>query len=471
MRCAHGRIHTPRHRSGVVNECRGGKTAVWIAGLVEHMETLDAVGTFWIVGKPERKVAGRLTFNDVDGLELNLIGSLHDPLEVLSRHTGPVISVPLAEMYGMGSEPVRIVGETTGGYVTLDKCWRKSGHFPLIEGSSPAQEVYRSSSAFLGAHFGEDEPLVFTGVRTSIQNVEHWVGIPAASIELDYAEHSNEVEQLRIISTPREKMVAKTDLGELELVFGHRLGGDHILESTIRQKQALGLRFLEPQPLGDILRACKSLQDLVTVGVNAPVSIDSVRLWHADLDSAISFYARLIGATGQEGNKPPHPIDMLFTFNDIGGLQGVAKWIDVACKYQLVINILLSHKYRPSGFVEHRFFDAITAVETFARLQSQEKHINRYKVKRLSHWAGAAFKALVGDVDQWVDLVWNVRRDSVVHRGLREEKVSQLLLLAESLYFLVILCLLRECDAPARALERIQEHERFTNAASKLRRA
>ena len=433
------------------------------------METLDTVGTFWIAGKPERKVAGRLTFNDVDGLELNLIGSLHDPLEVLSQHTGPVISVPLNEMYGLVNEPVRIVGETTKGYVTLDKCWRKSGHFPLIEGTSPAQEVYRGSSAFLGAHFGEDEPFVFTGVRTSIQNLEHWVGIPAASIELDYAEHSNEVEQLRIISTPREKMVAKTDMGELELVFGHRLGGDHILESTIRQNQYLGLRFSEPQPLEDTLRVCKSLQDLVTIGINAPTSIDSIRIRHADLDSTIGIYTRLIGATGQEINKPLHPLEMLFTFEDIGGLQSVAKWIEVASKYRLVINILLSHKYKPSGFVEHRFFDAVTAVETFARLRSQEKHINRYKVKRLSHWAGTTFKALVGDVDHWVDLVWNVRRDSIVHRGLREEKVSQLLLLAESLYFLMVLCLLRECDAPGRALERIQEHERFIYAASKLR--
>ena len=119
------------------------------------MENLDVTGTFWRAGKPDRKVSGRLTFNDADGLELSLIGSLHDPKEVLSRHTGPVVSVPLDELYSLDSESIRILGETPKGYVTLDGCWRKSG-------SSPSQEVYDSETAFLGAHFDEDKPLVFT---------------------------------------------------------------------------------------------------------------------------------------------------------------------------------------------------------------------------------------------------------------------------------------------------------------------
>ena len=107
-------------------------------------------------------------------------------------------------------------GKRRRGHVTLDHCLRKSGSFPLIGPRRPAQETYHCDVALLHAHFDEDEPLVFTGVRTRIQNLEHWVGTSSVGIEFDYDEKSKEIEQIRIINTPREKMVTQTCLGELD---------------------------------------------------------------------------------------------------------------------------------------------------------------------------------------------------------------------------------------------------------------
>ena len=437
--------------------------------MYQDMQNLDVVGNFWLARKPGRRVAGRLTFNESDGLELNLIGSLHDPEEVLAQRTGPVIRVPLDELYGLDSEPVRILGETTNGDVTLDNCLRKSGKFPLIGTSRVPQEVYHSDVAFLGAHFGEGEPLVFNGFSLSIQTLEHWIGLSAVSIELDYDENSKQIEQVRIIDKPRGKLAAKTSLGDLELSFESVLVGDHISESTIRQKRALKLRFSESRTLQDTLRVCTSLQDLVTIGIGAPVSINGISLMGNDTDRAINFVAQLIGAANQEENKPPHPGEMLFTFEAIGGLEGLAKWLDISDKYQLVIDALLSPQYRPPWYTEHRFFDAITAAETLARIRQREEHINRYKLKQLGHEAGPEFEALVGDVDQWTDLVWDARRDNLLQRGLREGKRLPLHLLADSLYFLVILCLLRECGVGDDTLANIQKHRKFRSLAEELR--
>ena len=433
------------------------------------MEKLDVAGTFWQAGKPDRKVAGRLTFNNADGLELNLIGSLHELTEVLDQLTEPVVSVPSEELHGPISESVRILGETTKGHVTLDHCLRKSGSFPLIGPRRPAQETYLCDVALLHAHFDEDEPLVFTGVRTRIQNLEHWVGTSSVGIEFDYDEKSKEIEQIRIINTPREKMVTQTCLGELELIFKYSLVGDHIVESTIRQSHVLEFRFSEPQSLRDTVGVCTSLRDLVTIGVDSPVSIDGVSLMHADLDRPVDFYAQFIGTGYQAVGKPPHPREMLFTFEGLGGLQGVAKWLDVAQKYKLVISMLLSPQYRPPWYAEHRFFDSITALETLARVQLQEEHINRHKLKQLGHEMGDILKALVGDVDHWIDLVWDARRDNLVHRDLQEGENPPLHLLAESLYFLVVFCLLKECEVTDSALESIQTHKRFCHVSNKLR--
>ena len=214
------------------------------------MEKLDIDGLFWLSGKPGHRVPGRLTFNEATGLELNLIGSLHDPKKVITGYTGSTVKVPLEELYGSNNEPLRILGETTRGFVTLDKCWRKSGKFPLLGSSRPAQEIYRGRSAFLGAHFDEDTPLAFTGVITMIQNLEHWIGLPSASINLRYAEESTKLEQIHIIATPREELMVTSALGELVLSFRYSLRGDHIAESTLTQKQTVELRFSEPQAYG-----------------------------------------------------------------------------------------------------------------------------------------------------------------------------------------------------------------------------
>ena len=422
------------------------------------------------MGNPDRRVEGRLTYNDADGIELRLIGSLHDLESVLARHTGPVISVSLNELFGVDREHIRIVGVTSEGNVTVDHCYRESGRFPL-GGHRPAQEVYKGGIALLGQSFDDEENLYFTGVSTRIQHIEHWVGMSAVSVELERAEQSNTLQQLSLVTTPLQEMAIAMDHGELELAFEYGLAGDHIAESTIRQRAVFSIRFSEPQTLSDTIGFCTALQDLVTIGVNAPVSIDRVHLQHADLDRAISFFAKLIGPTGPEVTEPPAAIDQLFSFGDVGGLQGVAKWIAVADKYRSVVSALLSPEYRPPWYVEHRFFDAITSVESFARIQSREDHINRYKLKQLGHWVGAAFQDLVGDVDRWVDMVWDARRDNVVHRGLREAKRPQLYLLSESLYFLGLLSLIRECELPDRTLERIQKHSRFRRTADELRRA
>ena len=435
------------------------------------MESLDISGTFWKAGHPDRRVAGRLTCNETDGLELSLIGSLHDPEDVLAQQTGPVVRVPIDDLYGVDNEFIRIVGETTKGYVTLDKCIRKYGRFTWGGAPRPAQEIFKGHVALIGAHFKEDEELSFTGVATRIQQLEHWLGMSAVSVELERDEHSNELQQLRLVASPHKAMVARTDLGDLSLSFEYGLSGDHIVESTVRQRNTLRLRASDRMALPDAVRVCTSLQHLVTIGVNSPVSIDTIHLSHADLDSTVEFYAHMIGPTSRESAAPSNLRNHLFSFDDIGGLQGVAKWTGVADKYRSVISALLSPVYRPPMYVEHRFFDTATAIEAFARIQGQEENINRFKLKRLGHWAGEPFKSLVGNVERWVDLIWDARNDHVVHRGMHQVEGSHLYLLAESIYYLGVLCLLRECDVPTRAFESIQKHPRFRHTTSELRRA
>ena len=436
------------------------------------MEELDLEGMFWLSDNPSKKIAGRLTFNDTDGSELRLIGSFHDPDQVLTSHSGPVVSVPIGKLYGPDVDLPRIFGETTHGFVTLDNCWRKLGSFGLPGIRRPAREHYGVRAVFLGLHFDEDSPLAFSGVSTRIHDLEHWTRLSLVRINLDYSEELNGLKEVRIVAGQPKKLAAESTLGKVYLSLGYSLKGDHIVESAITQRQTIQLRFSEPKLISDILRICLSLRDLVTIGTNTPVSINSISLAHGQSERPVDFYTRLIGSGEQGGYRFSDPSECLFSFEDIGRLGGLAKWLDVAQKYQLVIDRLLSPEYRPPLYVEHKFFDCFTAAEALVRIKKQStKSLNMSKeLKELGGLAGGSFDALVGDVDCWVKRVVRSRVNDVFHRGTQRTKALPLDVMSESLYFLTLLVLLRECAAPDSVFDRIRNHSRFLRCSENWRK-
>ena len=243
--------------------------------------------------------------------------------------------------------------------------------------------------------------------------------------------------------------------------------------------ERINLTFAASHSVEDTVSICSTIQDLVTIGLDAPSAIAKLSLSPSTQlkDSSrrtsewIELYAQFTGADTEPDATPPHPAKMLFTFEDIGGLRGVAKWVQIARKYQAVIGALVNHWYVSQLYVDLRFFNAYTAAEALRRIQLGEQSINMDKeLKVLAEQAGSTFAALVGDVDSWIKRVVQVRNNRVVHRGLHESAEGGLLyLLSESIYFLVVLCLLRECNVPADTLTKMQEHQRFRLLAKDLK--
>lgn len=68
----------------------------------------------------------------------------------------------------------------------------------------------------------------------------------------------------------------------------------------------------------------------------------------------------------------------------------------------------------------------------------------------------------------WLEVV-KVRVNQIVHRGLgRDIDGSRLYDLTESLYYLVVLCLLKECGVPVSAFSNIKQHQRFRQLGHRL---
>jgi hypothetical protein len=136
-----------------------------------------------------------------------------------------------------------------------------------------------------------------------------------------------------------------------------------------------------------------------------------------------------------------------------------------------------SNQVLPKAIARMRVREILTGTPEAHRpwLRTQLQHSNEPRFKdrllRLAEHAGATFDALVGNVSTWARAVTDTRNRSVVHRNSAREPEGlawSLYLLSESVYFLVALCLLRECEAPEMTVQKVQEHRRFMWLAEQL---
>ena len=228
------------------------------------MDGLELEGVFWLATRPDNKVAGRLRFDATNGGELDLIGSFHG----------------LAQVGFEQSEKVRIQGIAGQRKLTLDRCLQSNA---IVEQPGILRERYYVPVVLTGRHFDDDDPLEFDGFRLQLRHMDHWIWKPSIKIEVTPGENSSGFKQVRIINTPHEKSVFCTDFGELELSFNYKLNVETIVEATTGQSCTLGLQFKELWPLEKVFEVCTMLQNLVTIGVDAPSSITDMSLYRSDL--------------------------------------------------------------------------------------------------------------------------------------------------------------------------------------------
>lgn len=302
------------------------------------MKGLDLEGVFWPAANPDDRTAGRLTFDVSAGGQLDLIGSFGS----------------IDRIFAEQDEPLRILGIGGKRLLTLDDCMKAGSTF---ETPGIYRERYRPGIILSGAHFDAGEELNFSAVAVQLRHLSHWIERSGVVLEMTEDAAAHEITEIRLTHTPIDMATTATALGQLELGFTWSLRGDHIVESTIEQGCYLRMQPPDVLSLDELVKACMALQHLVTLGVDASAPITSVSLWHPDVahtlpsgrivKDTIDVYAQLQGGDVPSDDRHRLVHDMLFTFSDLGGLAGVARWIEVASKFESVVGALLSHRYMP----------------------------------------------------------------------------------------------------------------------------
>ena len=435
------------------------------------MERIDVEGFFWLAEKPNNKVAGRLRFDATTGAQLSLIGSF-------------------CELSGCSSiEPSRIHGLAGKGPIMLDGCLRVN---QTVDGCGIVREQYYAPVVLYGgnssgANFADGEPLEFSAVRLWLGHLEYWTGTPSAKVNFDSDEDG--FKGTRVTCALLEKSEAVTDFGKLELCHqvGNRSDGSPS-ETVIKQSRSFCLQFRKPASLESIQEVCSSLRSLVTVGLDASVPITVVLLHRPthtvtecpalvlENPRSIQLYFEFQGADVKSLENGQVPSE-LFTFEDIGGICGIARWLEVARDFRPAIALLVSHWRIPRLYMENRFFNLAAAAETLERIRISKPGRNADvdlldALRKLAGESGDAFRNLVSDIDSWAKTVVRTRNQDVVHRGLRKDADgAQLRWLSESLYYLVVLWLLKECRVLEGVRTKIQSHPKFVLLSERLKGA
>ena len=279
------------------------------------MVKVDIIGSFWTADRPDKRVPGRLTFDHRDGRRLELCGAFHNPKEVianaLAQQEGQV-SIGLSELLGLDSPPIRILGDTADGPVTLERCLG-------------TLSTYNVPLVFRGAHFLDDKPLRFEAAQFDILHIEHWIGKSGLDHSVRSRKDSNQVEQIHIICTPFGDTIVETPSGQLRLAFGYQLRGDRIVESAIKQYCTLELRFSDPRSVEKVFEAHDALQALIAIGVAAPARVTEARVLTVD-GRWVQVQGCSVGTKDDRDDvRTIRPFDMLFTYKDLGELTGVGR--------------------------------------------------------------------------------------------------------------------------------------------------
>ena len=421
---------------------------------------LDAIGSFWPAANPEKRLPGRLTFDPREGGRLEVVGAFHDPKEVIAKARAEAdgsVSLGLFELLGLDSPAIRIIGDTTDGPVTLDQCLG-------------TQDTYHVPLVLSGDHIPDSEPLRFQAAAFGIRHFVRWSGTSGLRPSLVVRDDPRRIEEIRIVHTPVPDTTVDMPHGQLVLRLPYTFRGDHVAESAVEQTCTVELRFTDPGGVVDVLQAHHAFQALVSIAVSAPVRVTETRVRPA-AGRWLQVHAQGVGAGSYSGDVPtPRPGEMLFTYADLGGLDGVGRWLTKSKEFWPVVAALTSRWYAPDLYDELQFFSMVTAAEAFERIRLQEQDVKfKPALKRLAALAGTPFQSMVGDVNRWATRVVRTRNEHVVHRGLcGDPEGESLYWLTGSLYALVVLCLLRECKVPEENLPSPESCPWLATVARKL---
>ncbi|UED85202.1 HEPN domain-containing protein [Streptomyces profundus] len=446
------------------------------------MKPFEGQGHWWLLGDEERRLPGTLKINAAGDVELHIIGSL-SPFDLLGDSvtkngiTETVFTEESAEKVGTYPRIHGIIGTTA---YTLEDCFQKRADRNLL-GGVPT-EVVHVNQVFKGVFYEEGEEVVASGISFTLKYLSYWVLKGGLSSSFRFPER--QLEARDGAPEPRFSVYGHevqpesanlADSSELRLRQHLVLTGDGVTCQGIKQSYYYHYDPPSLSPMDTLLEVASDLQDLVSIATNRTAQFDEVNFYHPDVKfklgegrfalRPIEFHARWTAV--DDAPVKISRIPLVFGYKEFGGMDGVAAWLDVARKHRTSLGRVMSTRYSKSMSVSDRLLNRAASLESFDRTLHGDSIDFGARMSRCANYAGGTFMEMVKDRRKWSQLVKG-DRDDIAHNLGRNRETSEQVFLADSLYWLFVLCLLKESKASRDVFRAVKEYGDYSWLCRKM---
>ena len=419
-------------------------------------------GEFWLESDPAHRVAGHLTYHPKRAGTL----SLHAPLRESSgwpqceyeRISGSVLgkSCVLLNCFDAGwshSEAGR------GNWESHPKIFVNSMLLmPRHHVDSPAERFVAASATFDGlAEFDGRMPFKFEhSGRGSDDHADPW---------------TETISAVRL-----EPRVVEADAARINFFQGPGSRSGEYRKQTLLSVHSVQVTPNESLPLDDIVDLYSQVRRLVSLAMhqdcrfNGPISLKpEARDADAEEDrySPYKFYA-----TWRRGTRHRHPpYSRVLSFDSLTA-EGISRWLALEETCGHVISRLTSIRYSRRLAYEDALLRVVAAADSLHREVFPRDQFTKARtmLRELAEYAGHPFLDAVPNLQDWAHTVVTERDNAAHNKGLDVSNPALATPLVESVYFLVLIALLRRAEAPPAAFESVRKSQPFVWPIERIHR-
>ncbi|GJF03665.1 ApeA N-terminal domain 1-containing protein [Pseudonocardia sp. D17] len=270
------------------------------------------------------------------------------------------------------------------------------------------------------------------GVEAQFRDSLRWAGMPVLEIEDDPSAQPKDSVVIRLDAKGRLDSARVGNGIQVHLLPHWEFTGKADGYQQIETPLAVRATSTHPLPIDELLQPILDMQLLMSLAHGAFIPCFNARARPSylrrkdDPDFQWSpLWDRQLMRVPAEAGKPDLP---LFTYSDMGGIGGVARWLRLSRDHGRFIRPVTMRPIFSTMAVTTRLLEIHAGIEYFVAAAKKAKHQWAPRGKEmptltLARRAGPRFATLVGDVDKWAKLFhdFNIR---IKHEAVDTEPID-----------------------------------------------
>ena len=190
---------------------------------------------------------------------------------------------------------------------------------------------------------------------------------------------------------------------------------EHYRTVEVATKTSFAVNFDQPQSLAEVQDTVSSLQALVSVAGGEAAAIERVTL---TVSTGKPNERLLLHYEPVLWPLDPAPKDSeLFSMSELGGIEGVGRWLDSLCGQTVLKNGLLADRYRRPAFITDKTLHQLIACEAYQRHLGNRVGVQMHLPEILPDLDPVVqgFLDWIGDWEVWQNSIAKIRNNQAAH--------------------------------------------------------